>query len=115
MITVTEKAALRIKRILDEKNSLNRKKCLPEYLGFRLAVKAGGCSGFEYYFYPFYYPDKYDAIFESYGVKIYVDRKSLVVVKGTEIDHTGNLLEGFIFNNPNAKNGCGCGTSFELK
>ncbi len=35
--------------------------------------------------------------------------------QGTEIDHNGNLLEGFVFNNPNVKNGCGCGTSFELK
>jgi len=60
-------------------------------------------------------PNLHDNVFESNGIRVFVDPKSLVIVKGTEIDHTGNLLEGFVFNNPNAKNSCGCGTSFELK
>ncbi len=84
-------------------------------IGFRLAVKAGGCHGLQYDFYPIHFCDKHDVIFESHDVKIYVDRKSLPIVYGTEIDHTGNLLEGFVFKNPNAKSFCGCGTSFELK
>lgn len=115
MVTVTERAALRIKKELDAKNSANKKEGLPQMLGFRLAVKTGGCSGFQYAFYPLWFSDKYDEFFESYGVKIYVDAKSLKFVDGTEIDVTDNLLEGFVFNNPKAKSSCGCGTSFELK
>lgn len=116
MITITEKAAIKIQQELDAKNSYNSKNNLPEVIGFRLAVKAGGCHGFKYIFYPVCFPDKhYDVIFQSHDIKIYVDKKSLILVEGTEIDYNGNLLEGFVFNNPNAKSGCGCGTSFELK
>lgn len=115
MITVTEKAAAKIRQELDERNSHNSKNNLPEMIGFRLAVKSGGCHGLQYVFYPIYFSDKYDAIFESHDVKIYIDRESLTIVDGIEIDHTGNLLEGFVFKNPNAKDSCGCGTSFQLK
>lgn len=110
MITVTPEAARRLKKILD-KNQPNN----PE-AGIRLAVKAGGCSGFMYI--PLTVasgPHSHDNVFESNGIRIFVDPKSLIIVKGTEIDHNGNLLDGFTFNNPNAKTGCGCGTSFELK
>src|SRR3989344_5900952 len=116
MITITEKAAQKIRQELDTKNSYNSKNDLPEMIGFRLAVKAGGCHGLEYVFYPIYFSDNHDEICQSHDVKIYVDRKSLVIVDGTDIDYnTVNLLEGFVFNNPNAKSSCGCGTSFELK
>lgn len=115
MVTITEKAAVKIRQELDAINSHNNKNNLPEMIGFRLAIKAGGCHGLEYCFYPIYFSEKHDKIYQSYGIKIYVDRKSLTVIEGTEIDHNGNLLEGFVFNNPNAKTSCGCGTSFELK
>jgi iron-sulfur cluster assembly protein len=116
MVTVTEKAATKIRKELEAKNEHNRKNNLPDMVGFRLAIKSGGCHGLQYAFYPIYFgDDKHDAIYESRGIKIYVDRKSLVIVEDTEIDHNGNLLEGFIFNNPRAKSSCGCGTSFELK
>jgi iron-sulfur cluster assembly protein len=110
MITVTLEAAKRLKKILDKNQSNN-----PE-AGIRLAIRAGGCSGFVYI--PLTVtakPHPHDNVFESNGIRIFVDPKSLVIVKGTEIDHTGNLLDGFVFNNPNAKNNCGCGTSFEIK
>ena len=110
MITVTLEAAKRLKKILD-KNQPNNLEA-----GIRLAVKAGGCSGFIYI--PLTVaakPHSHDNVFESNGIRIFVDPKSLIIVRGTEINHTGNLLDGFVFNNPNAKNGCGCGTSFELK
>ncbi len=110
MITVTPAAAKRFKIMLDRSQPNN-----PE-AGIRLAIKSGGCSGFIYI--PLTVaarPSSHDNVFESNGVRIFVDPKSFVIVKGTEIDHNGNLLEGFIFNNPNAKNGCGCGVSFELK
>ncbi len=109
-MTVTEKAAVRLKQILARNQPNN-----PE-AGIRISVRAGGCSGFIYS--PLSSeskPSKYDKVFESKGVRIFVDPKTLVIVKGTEIDHGDNLLESFIFNNPNAKNSCGCGTSFELK
>ena len=110
MITVTPEAAKRLKKMLD-KNQPNNNQA-----GIRLAVKAGGCSGFTYI--PLTLPTKptpRDNVFEPNGIRIFVDPKSLAIIKGTEIDHTGNLLEGFRFNNPNAKNSCGCGISFELK
>ena len=116
MITTTERAGLRIKQILDTRNLHNKNHGLPEMIGFRLAVKAGGCHGLQYEFYPIYFcNNKYDKIFESNGVKVHVDKKSLAIVDGTEIDHSDNLLEDFIFNNPRAQSACGCGTSFELK
>lgn len=110
MITVTQKAAARLKIML-EKSPLNS-----ETAGIRLAVKSGGCSEFMYV--PLTVaakPNPHDNVFESNDIRIFVDPKSLVVVNGTEIDHSDNLLEGFIFNNPNTKSPCGCGTSFGLK
>lgn len=110
MITVTPEAAKRLKRMLDKAQPNN-----PE-AGIRLTIKAGGCSGFLYI--PLTVaakPNPYDNVFESNGIRIFVDPKSLVIVQGTEIGHTENLLEGFVFNNPNAKTSCGCGISFELK
>ncbi len=110
MITVTEQAAKRLRGMIDKSQPNN------DQAGIRLAIKSGGCSGFIYI--PLTVaarPSLHDNIFESNGIRVFVDPKSLVIVKGTEIDHNGNLLEGFIFNNPNAKNGCGCGVSFELK
>lgn len=110
MITVTPKAAERLKKMIE------RSSFPPATVGVRLAVKSGGCSGFSYI--PLTVaqkPNPHDNIFESNGIRVFVDPKSLAVVKGTEIDHSDNLLEGFIFNNPNTKSPCGCGTSFELK
>lgn len=109
MITVTPKAAARLKMML-EKSPLNS-----ETAGIRLAVKSGGCSGFMYI--PLTVstrPNPHDNVFEPNGIRIFIDPKSLVIVNGTEIDHSDNLLEDFIFNNPNAKSPCGCGTSFSL-
>ncbi len=111
MITVTPHAAKRLKIMLDRAQPNN-----PE-AGVRLAVKAGGCSGFLYI--PLTMtsePNSYDKVFESNGIRIFVDPKSFVIVKGTEIDYNNNLIDGgFTFNNPNAKAACGCGVSFELK
>ena len=111
MITITEKAALILRRMIEKEQPDNTE------AGIRLAIKAGGCSGFEYLKPKVEIkPIAHDLVFESNGVRIFVDPKTHnIFLKGTEIDHTGNLLEGFVFNNPNAKTGCGCGTSFELK
>jgi len=110
MITITEKAAIRFKQILEMSPVKGPS------VGFRFGVKAGGCSGF-LYIPPTIVakPNERDSVFESKGIKIFVDPKSLPIVDGTEIDRSDNIFEGFIFKNPNAKVSCGCGVSFELK
>ena len=112
MITVTPEAAKRLKNMLNKSQPNNVE------AGIRLAVKSGGCSGFEY-LKPKVdaKPIAHDLIFESNGVRIFVDPKTHnIFLNGTEIEYTSNLLENeFVFNNPNAKSSCGCGTSFELK
>lgn len=110
MITISEKAILRLKHLLEVSPVKGPS------VGFRFGVKAGGCSGFLYI--PLTIvakPNEKDSVFESQGIRIFVDPKSLPVVVGTEIDKSDNIFEGFIFNNPNTKLTCGCGISFELK
>ena len=82
-------------------------------VGIRLGVKTSGCSGMAYKleFADSLLPE--DHVFESYGVKVLVDPKSLPYLEGTELDYTKEgLNEGFKFNNPNVKDQCGCGESF---
>jgi len=81
----------------------------------RVGVKSGGCSGLSYEL-------KFDSnqldedrLFEDNGVKILVDKKSLLYLVGTTLDYSGGLNgKGFVFNNPNANRTCGCGESFSL-
>ncbi|KAF7598775.1 MAG: iron-sulfur cluster assembly protein IscA [Candidatus Dactylopiibacterium carminicum] len=84
-------------------------------VGVRLGVKTTGCSGMAY---KLEYADDVDAddlVFESQGLKVLVDPKSLPYIDGTELDFVREgLNEGFKFNNPNAKNECGCGESFNV-
>jgi iron-sulfur cluster assembly protein len=89
-----------------------------EELYLRLGVKGGGCSGFSYHLDLDSDVDpKYDRFFEIEGVKVVVDRKSLLYLAGTTLDYTGDLHflgeGGFLFRNPNASKTCGCGTSFQ--
>lgn len=84
-------------------------------LGIRLGVRTSGCSGMAYVleFVDALGPD--DQVFEDHGVKVIVDPKSLLYLDGTELDFgRDGLNEGFRFNNPNAKHGCGCGESFNV-
>ena len=81
----------------------------------RVGVKSGGCSGFEYVLK--FDKEKTDAdqIFEDNGIKIIVDKKSILYLAGTTLEYSGGLNgKGFIFNNPNANRTCGCGESFSL-
>jgi iron-sulfur cluster assembly protein len=81
--------------------------------GLRLGVQGGGCSGLSYLFRfePKARPS--DNIYEFDGVRVFVDPKSLVYLKGATLDYQESLLRsGFVFNNPNAEKSCGCGTSF---
>ncbi|MDO9449473.1 MAG: iron-sulfur cluster assembly protein IscA [Rugosibacter sp.] len=82
-------------------------------VGIRLGVKTSGCSGLAYKleFADDALPE--DLVFESHGVKVLIDPKSLPYLEGTELDYTKEgLNEGFKFNNPNVKGECGCGESF---
>lgn len=105
-IELSERAALKFKE-LAEKNG-----CAGAAL--RIAVVGGGCSGYSYSMvFAEKPPSETDKIFECFGVKIYIDKASVLLLDGTEIDYVGDaMVEGFKFNNPNAKITCGCGESF---
>jgi iron-sulfur cluster assembly protein len=106
-ITMTEPAAERVKTFLDNRG---------KGVGMRVGVKTNGCSGMSYVleFVDEINPAE-DEVFEIGGVKIVVDKKSLVYVNGTEVDFIKEgLNEGFKFNNPNEKGQCGCGESFTV-
>ena len=84
--------------------------------GLRIGIKAGGCSGLSYTFAWEASPRDTDHVFDGpEGAKVFVDRKSYEFIKGTTLDYDTSLVsKGFIFNNPNAKSSCGCGTSFSV-
>ena len=105
-ITVTEKAARHIQKTLDKRG---------KGVGLRLAVKTSGCSGMAYALEFADESQPEDLIFESAGVKLLVDPRSLPYLEGTELDFVREgLNEGFKFNNPNSKAECGCGESFAV-
>ena len=106
MIHLTENAATHISNYL-----LNRGKGA----GIRVGVKTAGCSGLAYVLEFVDAVDNHDQVFEQFGVKVFVDPKSLVYLSGLEMDYVKNgLNEGFEFNNPNQKGECGCGESFTV-
>jgi iron-sulfur cluster assembly protein len=105
-ITMTQAAADHIDAFLKKRG---------KGLGIRLGVKTTGCSGMAYVLEYVDVIDPEDAVFEEFGVKIFVDAKSLVYIDGTELDFVKEgLNEGFQFNNPNTKGECGCGESFTV-
>lgn len=105
-ITMTDVAAERVKKFLTNRG---------KGIGLRLGVKTTGCSGMAYVMEFVDELDGADEVFESKGVKVIVDPKSLVYIDGTEVDFAREgLNEGFKFNNPNIKGECGCGESFTV-
>ena len=105
-ITLTDAAATRVRNFLDSRGN---------GLGVRLGVKTSGCSGLAYVLEFVDELEKDDEVFEDHGVKVIIDRKSLVYLDGTELDYgKEGLNEGFKFNNPNVKDECGCGESFKV-
>lgn len=83
--------------------------------GIRLAVRTTGCSGMAYVLEFVDEVEAQDQVFEASGVKVVVDPKSLIYLDGTELDYVREgLNEGFQFNNPNVRNECGCGESFNV-
>ena len=105
-ITLTAKAAQRVKAFLDNRG---------KGIGLRLGVKTSGCSGLAYVLEFVDALNEEDQVFEQHGVNIIVDPKSLVYLNGIELDYVKEgLNEGFKYNNPNVKESCGCGESFHV-
>jgi iron-sulfur cluster assembly protein len=105
-ITLTEKAASEVRKIMDANK-------IPETYGLRVGVKGGGCSGLSYSLGFDSEGRDNDKVLDIDGVRIFVDPKSLFYLSGTQLDFTDGLNgRGFVFNNPNATKTCGCGSSF---
>jgi len=105
-ISVTEIAAREVRRAMEQKN-------LGAESGLRLGVKGGGCSGFSYVMNLEPRPARGDEIFESAGLRVFVDPKSYLYLEGTEVDFSEDLSHrGFVFKNPSSSGTCGCGASF---
>jgi iron-sulfur cluster assembly protein len=104
MIQVTPKAIDRIRTTFAREGVTG---------GLRLGVLGGGCSGLSYQFKFDTKERPTDKVYEYDGVKIFVDPKSLIYLNGMTLDYQESLIQsGFVFDNPNAKKACGCGTSF---
>ena len=105
-VTMTERAAQHVTSFLARRG---------KGIGVRLGVRTTGCSGMAYKLEYADAANSEDQSFESHGVKILVDPKSLVYLDGTELDFVREgLNEGFKFNNPQEKDRCGCGESFRV-
>lgn len=105
-IQLTERAANRVRALMQQGK-------IPPTAGLRLAVQGGGCSGLTYAVRFDSQPAERDRIFEFEGVRVFVDPKSLIYLAGTVLDFKDELMQqGFVFENPNARKGCGCGVSF---
>ncbi|QDX79855.1 iron-sulfur cluster assembly protein IscA [Denitratisoma sp. DHT3] len=106
MITMTESAARHVVAFLTKRG---------KGIGVRLGVKTSGCSGMAYKLEFADAANEDDVVFDSQGLKVLVDPKSLPYLDGTELDYAREgLNEGFRFNNPNVKDQCGCGESFQV-
>ena len=105
-VTLTDRAAQHVQRYIEKRG---------KGIGLRLGVKTTGCSGLAY---KLEFADERkpeDTEFETNGVRVLVDPKSLAYLDGTELDFVREgLNEGFKFNNPNEKDRCGCGESFNV-
>lgn len=103
MIKLTKKASDEIKRLLGGKQD-----------HLRIQIIAAGCSGLSYKLgFETSEPTEHDKVFEQDGIKVVVDKKSLLFLSGTELNFSDGLNgTGFTFENPNATHSCGCGNSF---
>lgn len=105
-ITMTERAADQVRSSIEKRG---------KGIGLRLAVRTTGCSGMAYVLEFVDEVAANDSVFEHHDIKVFVDQKSLVYLDGTELDFAKDgLNETFQFNNPNVKDECGCGESFNI-
>jgi iron-sulfur cluster assembly protein len=111
-ITLTEKAADEVKRIVADQQAAGS----TEKLYLRMRVVGGGCSGFQHKLDldPQVNP-KLDEVFQFHGVDVVVDKRSLLYLQGVTVDFHNDLNKrGFSVSNPSAKSTCGCGSSFSM-
>lgn len=108
MIKVSESAKEQVARLIAEEQH-------PTGSFVRVGVQGGGCSGLMYQLTFDTTLNEGDQVFEDNGVKVVVDKKSLLYLIGTELEYSGGLNgKGFVFKNPNANRTCGCGESFSI-
>jgi iron-sulfur cluster assembly protein len=106
VVSVTSKAAGQIRKALDKRGS---------GVGLRISIKTSGCSGYAYALEFADQAAEEDMCFDSEGVTVLVDARSLPMIDGTQLDWVREgLNEGFKFNNPNVSATCGCGESFTV-
>jgi iron-sulfur cluster assembly protein len=105
-VTLTESAAKHVSNYIAKRG---------KGIGIRLGVKTSGCSGMAYKLEFADAAEPEDVVFDTHGLKVLVDPRSLPYIDGTELDYAKEgLNEGFRFNNPNIKDQCGCGESFTV-
>ena len=104
-VKLTDRAATEVKRIVANKQ-------IPEGYGLRVGVKGGGCSGMSYVL-GFDKQREHDLEFDIDGIVVFMDKRHGLYLMGTTVDyHDGLDARGFVFENPNATQTCGCGSSF---
>lgn len=107
MVTVTQQAASKIRAMLEKEGRTG--------YGLRMGIRGGGCSGFQYSLDFAAEPEGADETVEGNGVRLFIDPKSLRLLRGATLDYQEGLLgAGFKIDNPNARTSCGCGESFAL-
>jgi iron-sulfur cluster assembly protein len=107
VVTLTERAAERVKEIMDRAEK--------PYAGLRVGVKNGGCAGQEYVLEYAEAAAPLDEVVEDKGVKVFIDPKAILFLIGTEMDFVREKLGArFVFNNPNQTAACGCGESVSI-
>ncbi len=107
-IRVTEAAAQEIVRQAIKRGT--------PHAAVRIGLRGGGCTGYSYVFdWVDGDPKRRDTVIETQGVRLYVDPKSLELLRGMELDFTRRMMgHGFHYNNPNAKGSCGCGAAVQF-
>ena len=107
VITLSEKAADRIKEIMSKDNNKS--------IGVRVGVKSGGCAGMSYIMEYTQVANPNDEIIEEKGVKVFIDSSAIMYLLGTEMDYKKEeFSSNFVFKNPNETERCGCGESFKV-
>jgi iron-sulfur cluster assembly protein len=107
-VQLTDKAAGKIKDLIGSNGDASEQ-------ALRVAVRGGGCSGFQYAL-ALDQPKSEDHVFEHQGVSVVVDKVSMQFVFGSEVDYVDGLQgAGFVVNNPNVVAACGCGSSFQVR
>ena len=105
ILSLTDAAATKLRELTAEEPN--------PAIGLRVYVYSGGCSGYRYGMMIEDAPTADDQVLEASGIKVYVDTKSIDLLRGSQIDYVDTLMgAGFTVNNPNAVSACGCGSSF---